>query len=126
MVAVEFTWQVEKAETRLSYAGLADVVDKVHWRLVGTDSATGEAASEYGEIPLDLDAIDPATFMTKAQLEADPSILIGWATALISATAPDAIPAMKARITDRINEKIAPTAGSFGAGLSVDDSLIGA
>jgi len=125
MVAVEFTWQVENAETRLSYAGLADVVDKVHWRLVGTDSGTGTSASEYGDTPLDLSTLDPETFLTKAQLEADPSILITWATAPITAAQPGAIDAMKAWIAARIAEEDQPTTGSFGAGLTVEDNLIG-
>lgn len=125
-MAIDYLWQVDSATTRLSYQGLTDVVDAVHWRLTGTDPDTGTSASEYGSIPMALDAIDPNSFMTKAQLEADPSILIGWATSLINASAPGAIAAMKARIATKVAEKDQPTSGSFGAGLTVNDSLIGA
>ena len=82
-MTIEYTWRVENATTLLSHQGLDNVVETVHWRLIGTDSVTGTSASEYGSVSLDLDAIDPNSFMTKAQLEADSSILIGWATSLV-------------------------------------------
>jgi len=113
-MANTYTFQNPNVEAYVEYKGFADVVFIVHWRMIGTSSEinphTNEkyTAFQYGQVTLDTENLDPATFVSKDNLTE--TIVIDWVK---DALGEDEIATIKASIKADIDEQKNPTTETF-------------
>lgn len=84
--AVTYFWLIEGLDAAPLDGGLANVVRRVHWRLLATDDQNSVDA--YGSIPLP--APDPEGFVPFPDLT--PAAVTSWVEAAIDAAAGDEDP----------------------------------
>jgi len=86
-MAVTYEWAVESALQTRTQDGLSDVVFSCFWQCDAqeVDSGTTYTATTAGEISLNTDNLDPATFTAFADLTE--TQVLGWAKAQIDANA---------------------------------------
>jgi hypothetical protein len=83
---VSYTWRIERLDAAPTQDDLVDVVQKIHWRLFGSDGIN--TMDLYGDVPLA--GADPDDFTAYEDLEEE--TVIGWLEAAIDARASDEEP----------------------------------
>ena len=108
-MAMSYTWAVNPLDAYIEYEDFANTVYTCHWRLNGAD---GEySASSYGTVSLDLNDLDPATYVDKDDITE--TIATDWAKAALGE---EQIVVMKAGLKANVDEQMNPTKETFSVG----------
>tara|TARA_R100001510_G_C7646536_1_gene203833 strand:- start:137 stop:481 length:345 start_codon:yes stop_codon:yes gene_type:complete len=107
-MAISYTWDVNKCDVFPTKSGKSNVVNGVHWKLLGTDDANNDSNgnplsySIYGLVSLDTS--DLSSFTNWSSLDA--ATVQGWVEAALGN---DKITALKQNIENVIGEQVSPT-----------------
>ena len=110
-MAISYAWDVSTVDTYPTKDSKADVIHKVHWKLIATDDANNDAdgnpqtADVYGSEGLDTSDLSSFTAfasVSKANVQA-------WVEASLNATDSDTVANMKTGLDANIAAKITPT-----------------
>tara|TARA_R110001599_G_scaffold136969_1_gene315627 strand:- start:8 stop:361 length:354 start_codon:yes stop_codon:yes gene_type:complete len=110
-MAISYAWDVSTVDTYPTKDSKADVIHKVHWKLIATDDANNDAdgnpqtADVYGSEGLDTSDLSSFTAfasVSKANVQA-------WVEASLNATDSDRVADIKTGLDGQIALKITPT-----------------
>ena len=110
-MAISYAWDVSTVDTYPTKDSKADVIHKVHWKLIATDDANNDAdgnpqtADVYGSEGLDTSDLSSFTAfasVSKANVQA-------WVEASLNATDSDTVASLKTGLDAQIALKITPT-----------------
>ena len=110
-MAISYAWDVSTVDTYPTKDSKADVIHKVHWKLIATDDANNDAdgnpqtADVYGSEGLDTSDLSSFTAfasVSKANVQA-------WVEASLNATDSDTVASLKTGLAAQIAKKVTPT-----------------
>lgn len=100
---IEYTWKIEQLDYAVAAEGQANVVNNIHWRLLGTDGTYN--GQIYGTLGLPFSA--DKSFVNYADLTKDQ--IIGWVEANLGT---ERIDELKEAIDAQIEAQANPKTGS--------------